>query len=204
VIAELRSKLDGGNSLKEAVAEIAARTHFVIQTGEAAEVRARTIYRWWSKFKDKGWSGLRTGRSVTPRTYPALPAKLLEFLGDEKKLDRYASAPELVRRARGLAIIGTESIDRTTVWRACKRLGLPRRRVPGKREIDSRRFAYPHRMMMVLADGKHFRASSRRTKRVVLFFIDDATRKVLTCVVGTSESTRVRSAHLVPHGISHL
>ena len=44
---------------------------------------------------------------------------------------------------------------------------------------------------MVLADGKHFRAGPRRTKRVVLFFIDDASRTVLTCVVGTSESTRL-------------
>ncbi len=46
-------------------------------------------------------------------------------------------------------------------------------------------------MQMVLADGKHFRAGPRRTKRVALFFLDDASRKGLTCVVGTSESTRL-------------
>ena len=34
-----------------------------------------------------------------------------------------------------LEVIGShEDIDRVTVWRACKRLGLPLRRVPGKRE----------------------------------------------------------------------
>ena len=190
VVAELRSRLDAGRSLAESVADIAGRPHFIILTGEVASVTAGSAYRWWAKFKARGWSGLRTGRSGMPPVYPALPSHLLDFLCAEKKLDRYASIPELLRRARELAIIGSsEDFDRVTVWRACQRLGLPLRRVPGKREIDSRRFAYPHRMMMVLVDGKHFRASPRRTKRVVLFFLDDACRKGLTCVVGPSEST---------------
>ena len=168
VIAELRSKLAVGKSLEEAVAEIAARMHFIIQSSEASSVTVRSIYRWWSRFNATGWAGLRTGRSEVPRAYPALPPALLEFLRTEKKLDRHASVPELLRRARELEVIGTdEDVDRVTVWRACKRLGLPLRRVPGKREIDSRRFAYPHRMMMVLADGKHFRAGARRSKRGV-------------------------------------
>jgi len=38
---------------------------------------------------------------------------------------------------------------------------------------------------MVLCDGKHFRAGSSRAKRVVLFFLDDATRFVL----GAAESS---------------
>jgi len=192
VIAELRSKLDAGMGLEEAVTGITSRTHFIIQTGDTATVTVRSIYRWWKRFNANGWPGLRTGRSEKPRSYPALPAKLLEFLSGEKKRDRYASVPELLRRARELDIIGSdERCDRVTVWRACVRLGLPLRRVPGKREVDARRFSYPHRLMMVLADGKHFRASPRRTKRVVLFFIDDATRKGLTCVVGTAESTQL-------------
>ncbi|MGA8134883.1 MAG: hypothetical protein WCA48_12140, partial [Pseudomonas gingeri] len=190
VVAELRSKLDAGKSLAESVADIAGRSHVIVLTGEIASVTAGSAYRWWSKYKAQGWSGLRTGRSKAPPIYSALPSRLLDFLREEKRLDRYASVPEVLRRARELAIIGSsEGFDRVTVWRACQRLGLPLRRVPGKREIDSRRFAYPHRMMMVLADGKHFRASPRRTKRVVLFFIDDACRKGLTCVVGPSEST---------------
>ena len=94
---------------------------------------------------------------------------------------------------------------RSSVTRACKRLGLPLRRIPGKREIDSRRFAYPHRLQMVLADGKYFRAGPRRTKRLVLFFIDDASRRGLTCVVGTSESTELflRGLHkaICKHGL---
>ena len=192
VIAELRSKLDGGKRIEEAVAEVSARTHFIIHGGEAVSVTARSVYRWWARFQAKGWPGMRTERSQTPQLFPALPDTLLGFLREEKRLDRYASIPELLRRARELNVVGTdEDFDRVTVWRACKRLGLPLRRVPGKREIDSRRFAYPHRMMMVLADGKHFRAGALRTKRVVLFFLDDSTRKGLTCVVGTSESTRL-------------
>lgn len=54
-----------------------------------------------------------------------------------------------------------------------------------------RRFAYPHRMMMVLCDGKHFRAGATRKKRVALFFLDDATRYGLDVRVGTSESTEL-------------
>ena len=191
LVAELRSKLAGGMSLEEAVLEVSGRTHFTLD-GDATRVSKRSAYRWWKQFKNNGWAGLRTGRSQAPRLYPALPPRLLDFLREEKKLDRYASVPELLRRGRALGLIGVdEAFDRVSVWRACKRLGLALRRVPGKRETDSRRFAYPHRMMMVLADGKHFRASPRRTKRLVFFFIDDASRKGLTCVVGTSENTHL-------------
>jgi putative transposase len=54
-----------------------------------------------------------------------------------------------------------------------------------------RRFAYPHRMDMVLCDGKHFRAGATRAKRVALFFLDDCTRFGLHVVVGTSEDTKL-------------
>src|SRR5262249_51366405 len=85
------------------------------------------------------------------------------------------------------------------VWRACARLGLPLRRVPAKQEADRRRFAYPHRMMMVLADGKHFRAGVRRKRRVAVFFLDDATRFGLGVVVGTDETAELflRGLHVV-------
>ncbi len=54
-----------------------------------------------------------------------------------------------------------------------------------------RRFAYAHRMEMVLADGKHFRAGAERLRRVAYFFLDDATRHGLHTVVGTSESAEL-------------
>ena len=56
---------------------------------------------------------------------------------------------------------------------------------------DMRRFAYAHRMLMVLADGKHFRAGIGRLRRVALTLLDDATRYGLSVLVGTSESTEL-------------
>ena len=82
-----------------------------------------------------------------------------------------------------------EAIDRTSVWRACRRLGLPLTRRRKLSQTDMRRFAYLYRMLMVLADGKHFRAGVRRLRRVALFLLDDATRFGLEVVVGTNEDT---------------
>lgn len=54
-----------------------------------------------------------------------------------------------------------------------------------------RRFSYPNRMLMMLADGKYFRAGVKRLKRVALNFLDDATRFGLAVIVGTSETTQL-------------
>jgi len=113
----------------------------------------------------------------------------IAFLEGEKRQDEGASIPELIRRARGLGILGPErAVSRSTVWRACRRLGLSVARRRAAKDRDSRRFAWPHRMDLVLCDGKHFRAGARRNKRVALSFLDDATRLVLHTVVGTSET----------------
>ena len=56
---------------------------------------------------------------------------------------------------------------------------------------DKRRFSYPNRMLMVLADGKHFRAGVNRCKRVALNFLDDACRFGLNSIVGTSENAEL-------------
>ena len=68
-------------------------------------------------------------------------------------------------------------------------MGLPLRRRDRIETADTRRFAYPHRMMMVLSDGKHFRVGAKRLRRVALTFLDDATRFGLAILVGTAEST---------------
>jgi hypothetical protein len=75
----------------------------------------------------------------------------------------------------------------------------PLRRVPAKQEADMRRFAYPHRMMMVLADGKYLRAGTKRAKCVAVFFLDDPSRFGLAVVVGTAESAELflRDLHRV-------
>jgi len=46
-------------------------------------------------------------------------------------------------------------------------------------------------MMMVLADGKHFRAGAQRLKRVALTFLDDASRFGLGIFVAPSETTEL-------------
>jgi putative transposase len=115
---------------------------------------------------------------------------LLSFLRQQKVADERASIPELIRRARELGVIGThERVDRTSVWRACNRIGLPVTRQKRQAQKDVRSFAYPNRMLMVLCDGKHFRAGAGRLKRVALAFLDDATRFALDAFVDTSENT---------------
>src|SRR5687767_5440156 len=46
-------------------------------------------------------------------------------------------------------------------------------------------------MLIVLADGQHFRVGLHRLRRVALHFLDDATRYGLAAVVGTSETTEL-------------
>jgi transposase InsO family protein len=117
--------------------------------------------------------------------------------------------PEIIRRARQLGVLKPgEEVHRCTAYRAAQRMGLPLRQRSTKRDADARRFAYPHRMQMMLCDGKYFRAGVHRRKRVALFFLDDATRYGLGAVVGASESTElfVRGLYEVirRHGLMDL
>ena len=169
-----------------AIEEVAAQRHIDLK-GKARTVSARTLYRWLSSFEQGGPDALmpatRKGGPVV------LSQELLAFFRDQKQADPRTSVPELIRRASASGRIAAhEKIDRTTVWRALKRLGVPTKRLKSPKVRDCRRFAYPHRLDMVLCDGKHFRAGTGRLKRVALFFLDDATRFALEVVVGTSES----------------
>jgi len=191
VVSEVRAKLLGGLPLEDAAAAVAGHPH-VLLDGTVDTVSVRSVFRYFAAFRSQGWEGLRTRRHPKRPVGASLPPSLVDFLIAERKLDRNASLPELLRRAvERQILVADQAIDRTTVWRFFKASGLPVRRVPGKAEIDARRWAYPHRMMMVLCDGKHFRAGPCRLRRVALFFLDDATRRGLTVVVGTSESTRL-------------
>ena len=181
-----------GESRADAVRQMAWRAQYTPQGGYR-RVSVRTIYRWLA-----AWDAEQTLESLEPaerrrtETSVVLPQALIDFIREEKKIDPRASSPELIRRAKICNIIAPGSwVTRSTVWRACRRMGLPTRRRPQKREGDMRRFAFPHRMMMVLCDGKHFRAGAARLKRVALFYLDDATRYGLDVAVGTSESTEL-------------
>ena len=198
IVSAVKARELSGQGTDAAVREVAAQHHLTI-TGEPKTVAVRSIYRWLAELDREGPSGIETAQPERAISL-ALPELLVEFLATEKAEDRYASVPELIRRARERGVVGPhERVDRTSVWRACVRLGLPLRRVPAKHEADKRRFAYPHRMMMALADGKHFRAGVSRAKRVAVFFLDDASRFGLGVVVGTVETAELflRGLHLV-------
>jgi transposase InsO family protein len=190
VISRVRALELGGAVRAEAVGEVAGGEHFA-SAGVLRKVSTRTLYRWLAAYNEGGsFESLEPAARERTGTSIVLPDAFIDFIREEKRLDPRASAPELIRRAEICKVVEpSPAISRSTVWRACKRMGLPTRRRPQKREGDMRRFAYPHRMMMTLCDGKHFRAGATRKRRVALFFIDDATRYGLHAVVGTSENT---------------
>jgi putative transposase len=198
IVSAVKARELSGQGTDAAVREVAGQHHLTI-AGEPKTAAVRSIYRWLAELDRDGPSGIETAKPERAISL-VLPESLVEFLATEKAEDRYASVPELIRRARERGVVGPhERVDRTSVWRACARLGLPLRRVPAKQEADMRRFAYPHRMMMMLADGKHFRAGVKRAKRVAVFFLDDASRFGLGVVVGTVETVELflRGLHRV-------
>ena len=190
VVSQVVAQIASGVGRAAAIGSVCAQTH-ATPGGSCERVRPRTLYRWLAAFEADGVGGLEFGGSTRKLAASSvvLPEDFIAFLVVEKRKDRPASIPELIRRARERGILkSTQAVHRSTVYRACKRLGLPLARCRHAKDRDSRRFAYPHRMDMVLCDGKHFRAGSQRQKRVALVFLDDATRRVLHVVVGTSET----------------
>lgn len=191
VLAQVEALILGGWQARAAVRQVAGREH-AHPDGRAMRVSVRTIQRWRAAYADGHLAALEPKDRTRTDTSVALSEALVAFLRSEKERDPRASVPELLRRAEARGILSAAlSVDRTTVWRACRRMGLATRARPSKREADTRRWCYPHRMQCVLGDGKHFRAGGARAKRVALFFIDDATRYGLDVLVGPSESSRL-------------
>jgi transposase InsO family protein len=180
-----------GEKRSRAVSKAAAMVHLTADK-EPRSVGDRSIYRWLAAFEARGFDGLIPVRGERSKDSLALPRPLIEFFIDQKTADPDASIPELIRRAATKGMIPKgKGVDRTTVWRTLQRMGVDVSRRKNKRNLDRRRFSYPHRMQMALCDGKHFRAGRARLRRVALFFIDDCTRKALHVVVGTSESAEL-------------
>jgi transposase InsO family protein len=178
-----------GYPLGEAVRVAAKKPYHCSAKGQLRGVSVRTLYRWVAAFDKGGLEELEPAARRRTSTSDALSEKLLSFLRAAKELDKQASIPELIARARELGELGPdEPVCRVSVWRALKRMGVDVQRRKGAGDRDTHRFSYPHRMQMMLCDGKHFRAGVKRLKRVVLFFLDDCSRLGLHAVVGPSES----------------
>jgi len=187
IVAQVTARMQAGEPPAVAVCTVAAREH-VFFDGSPQRISERSLYRWLAAYREHGIAGLEV-KDREPSFSSILPEAFVDFLIAEKRCDPQASVPELIRRAKARGIVKPEEpVQRSTVYRTCKRLGLPLARRKGAKERDARRFAYPHRMDMVLCDGKHFRAGKDRLKRVVLFYLDDASRYPLHSVVGTSET----------------
>jgi len=190
IVSQVLARIHRGEPRTSAVTTVASQTHYQL-SGVQRRVSSRSIYRWLKAYGERDVAGLERSRMVTSQT-TVLPGGLVQFLEKERVEDGYASIPELIRRARETGVIGLEvDVDRTTVYRLFLRRGISVARRKGASERDSRRFAYPHRMQMVLSDGKHFRAGPERARRLAMFFIDDCTRAGLHVVVGTSENAEL-------------
>lgn len=209
VLSEVLSRVQRGEVLADAVAIVATNSHLTLNHS-LRTVSPRTLYRWIKEFgDDHNLAKLEPAPRQRTTSSIVLSKHLLNFLAAEKKLDIWASIPELLRRAREKGVLAqAERVDRSTVYRACKRLNIPVLRRQRGCLRDSRRFAYPHRMDLVLSDGKHFRAGSTRARRVAMFFLDDSSRFGLHVVVGTSESKalflRGLYGSIQHHGISDI
>jgi len=189
VVSEVRARVLAGRTLAQAVREVLLLPH-VDHLGRPRTLFVRTVYRWMRDHAQGGYAALEDESRHKTADSTVLSDKFLNFLRREKSRDVEASLPEIIRRAQALGLIKPDDhVCRTSVWRAGRRLGIALTRRRRLADTDMRRYAYPNRMLMVLADGKHFRAGTARLKRVALVFLDDASRYGLDVVVGTSENT---------------
>ena len=189
IVSQVLTRICGGERQREAVLAVAAQEHYFPGDDRPRRVSERAIYRWLELYRKHGLAGLESYRVPSLQSESSLPQEFVKFLVKEKTLDSRASIPEIIRRAGELGILKPEGpVDRTTVYRTAKRLGLWVAHQRKSKDRDARRFAYPHRMDMILCDGKHFRAGATRARRVAMFFLDDCTRFLLHAVVGTSEN----------------
>ncbi|MGE3376613.1 MAG: helix-turn-helix domain-containing protein [Vicinamibacteria bacterium] len=199
VVSLVRARLLAGEGRAAAVDAVARLDH-ATPAGELVRVSTRSVYRWLAQYEAGGAAALEDQAREAGAASRALPTKLLEFLATERDKDSDASIPELLRRAVHAGLLSAwRDVDRTTVFRALVRMKVATGRRKKTRDRDVRRFAYPHRMELVLADGKHFRAGAARSRRVAFFFLDDCTRLGLHVVVGTSETAALflRGFHAV-------
>ncbi len=192
LVSQVLSLEQQGVKRAQAISTIAEQSH-QSSDGTIRSTSSSSLRRWLNAFEANGFSALRPALRKQKSISRVIPPDLLDFFKQQKNDDPLTSIPELIRRAKELDLIESmEEVDRSTLWRCLKRMKVNTRRSKSASGFrDKRRFVYPHRMDMVLCDGKHFRAGAARLRRVALFFLDDATRLILAVVVGTSENTEL-------------
>ena len=152
VLAQVEVLVLSGSPPSDAVREVAGRQH-ANPDGCLVQVSVRTLQRWRAAYASGDIEALVPKSRKRTETSLALSEALVAFLRVEKQCDPMASVPELLSRAKTSCIIAADlPIDRTTVWRACRRMGLPTRARPSKCEGDMRRGLYPNRMQCILVD----------------------------------------------------
>jgi transposase InsO family protein len=191
VVSAVLVRTGQGMTQGEAVTEVAG-TPLPTLEGDLRTATQRTIYRWLARWRTDGIAGLEPVVREAAEASRVLSARFVTFMVEEKGADPKASLPEIIRRARLRGVIEPdERVDRVTVWRAAHHMGVSTQRRKQPHGGDTRSFEYPHRMQMLLCDGKHFRAGKTRAKRVALFFLDDASRFGLHVVVWTAEAAAI-------------
>jgi len=185
VVSAVQALTAAGLKQSAALSAVAEQLH-VDGTGQGHRFSVRTLRRWLAAFEEKGVAGLKDAAHPHSESSEVLPTELLDYLRAQKETDEPASIPELLRRAREEgALHPTVVVDRSTVWRALRRMGVSTRRVRRFEINDKRRFAFSQRMRLVLVDFVHFRVGPTRLRRLAIYFLDDATRYGLGVLVGT-------------------
>lgn len=164
LVGSVEALILGGCSVREAVRTVIGQVH-LDNAGVARTVSERTLYRWVAAYRRGKIEGLEPKERGCLDASVVLSDDLIAFLKSERDLDRDASVPELIRRARELGLIRChQKVSRSTVWRALKRMGLATSRRKGQKR-DTRRFGYSERMQMAITDFVHFRAGAVRLRR---------------------------------------
>jgi putative transposase len=188
-VSQVLAKVAAGMTFSRAIRAV-AKLDLRGLDGRRMHTSVRTLQRWMAAYQAGGIEALKPASRLSSRPSTVLSEDFLNFLVRTKTGDPDASIPEVIRQAKFEGIVGEgDGVSRVSVWRAACRLNLPIFATKGGDGADDkRRFAYQHRMQMVLADGKYFRVGGNNRKRVVVTFLDDATRFALGAIVGKSES----------------
>ena len=125
VVSHVLARISAGLDTPAAIREILGLAQHDPVLGHPVRLSERTVYRWLRAFEQGGLEGLEPDPRRKILDSQVLSPRMLGFLQQQKHEDPVVSVPELIERARLRGVLGEdERISRTSVWRACRRLGL--------------------------------------------------------------------------------